>query len=226
MFEILLQVNDLIFVDKPVDWLTVPSRFEDNDPRPILGRELEKKLNRRVWPVHRLDFEVSGVTLFALSEESHRRGNRWFEKKQVRKRYEAITGGVDFSHWPADLPAARAPLELQAGQTFQWSCKILRGKRRSYENPKGDLAQTEARHEGRDEQGRHRWSLWPLTGRPHQLRFEMSRHGLPIWGDELYGSKKTWPGGGIALRAVELDFSAIADRAELPAVVSAKGLWT
>ncbi|MFN8944036.1 MAG: hypothetical protein ACK5WZ_05360, partial [Pseudobdellovibrionaceae bacterium] len=31
------------------------------------------------------------------------------------------------------------------------------------------------------------WLLSPRTGRSHQLRYEMYRHGCPILGDELYG---------------------------------------
>jgi 23S rRNA-/tRNA-specific pseudouridylate synthase len=34
------------------------------------------------------------------------------------------------------------------------------------------------------------WSLSPLTGRSHPLRYEMFRHGCPLLGDELYGSEE------------------------------------
>jgi hypothetical protein len=66
------------------------------------------------------------------------------------------------------------------------------------------------------------WSLRPLTGRPHQLRFELSRRGWPVWGDALYGSARPFPiPGGIALRAVSLDLGACpeAPRLGLPAVL-------
>lgn len=53
----------------------------------------------------------------------------------------------------------------------------------------------------------HHWELHPLTGRPHQLRYELSRHGHPIVGDQLYGSTLAFLNPGIALRAVQIDFS-------------------
>ena len=56
---------------------------------------------------------------------------------------------------------------------------------------------------------------WP-RGKAHQLRLELSRHGFPIHGDELYGSKVKWSKPGIALRAVEIDFRHIEDRLGLP----------
>jgi len=65
------------------------------------------------------------------------------------------------------------------------------------------------------------WELHPLTGRAHQLRYEMSRRVGPIWGDVLYGSQRSFPAGGIALRAMGLDFSRVppADRWGLPSEI-------
>ena len=65
------------------------------------------------------------------------------------------------------------------------------------------------------------WNLYPLTGKPHQLRLELSRRGFPILGDVLYGSKvrltqDVWAFGSMALRAVEIDFTAVQDRLGLP----------
>jgi tRNA pseudouridine32 synthase/23S rRNA pseudouridine746 synthase len=50
------------------------------------------------------------------------------------------------------------------------------------------------------------WDLMPVTGRSHQLRYEMYRHHVPIVGDELYGSTIKYP-IGIALRSYQLDLS-------------------
>lgn len=211
-----------VAADKPEGWLTVPSRFEREDERTVLGRELEKELNTRLYPVHRLDFEVSGLVLFAKDASSHRLANDWFSGKVVRKTYQALSGRRDFSHWPADLAKADEPLTPEGIHT--WKCRILRGKRRSYEHPKGDPAVTEASYteSGDDLQ----WTLAPITGRSHQLRFELSRHGFPIHGDALYGSRAQWA-SGIALRSVKLDFSAVpeAQRKGLPEFLNVKGLF-
>lgn len=222
--RVIFDERDLLGVDKPAGWLTVPSRFEKEDPRFVLGRQLEKLTNSRLFPIHRLDQEVSGVVLFARSSEGQRRASRWFENRIVKKTYQALSGPRDFSHWPADL--ARRDGAIAENEDLEWKCTLMRGKRRAYEHPKGDPSLTIARLLGPDPEGRLRWILQPHTGRPHQLRFEMSRHGFAIAGDALYGSKEKWD-DGIALRAVSLDFSGVnaSERGGLPETLSVPGFF-
>ncbi|MBX3033232.1 MAG: RNA pseudouridine synthase [Bdellovibrionaceae bacterium] len=224
MFELVFDDGNFVIADKPAGWLTVPSRFEAEDDRTVLGRELEKSLKTRLFPVHRLDFEVSGLVMFAKNPRAHREAGQWFEKRQVTKTYQALSGARDFSHWPPDLRCADEA--IKEGEDLEWHCRLLRGKRRSYEHAKGDPAVTRARLET-VEQGTWRWSLHPLTGRAHQLRFEMSRHGFPILGDALYGSKAVWEDKAIALRAVHLDLSLAPGREDwkLPESFQVKGLF-
>lgn len=225
MFEIVWQDDNFVAVDKPAGWLTVPSRYEDEDPRRVLGRELEKSLNVRLFPVHRLDFEVSGLVLFAKNANAHRDAGRWFEQRLVKKTYQALSNRRDFAHWPANLP--KADEEIKPGVELEWRCKLLRGKRRSYEHAKGDASVTFALLNNSLTTESLQWILNPHTGRPHQLRFELSRHGFPILGDELYGSKKSWQDGAIALRAVRLDFSGVnnLEKWNLPTELHVKGLF-
>lgn len=224
--KLIFSGRDFLVVEKPALCLTVPSRHEEKDSRPVLGRLLEESQSRRLWPVHRLDYEVSGLVLFALHGNAQKIANRWFEKRQVKKRYLGVSGPRGFEHWPESLRAAREEMELREGAEFHWTCRLLRGKRRSYESPQGDLAETWARVDQLSVD-RLSWSLFPVTGRPHQLRFEMSRHGFPLLGDELYGAPKdSWSLPGLALRAVELDFSQIPNeqRGELPPRIEI-GAW-
>lgn len=227
MFEIVFENAEFVAVDKPSGWLTVPSRFEKEDLRKVLGRELERELRARLFPVHRLDFEVSGLVLFAKTAGAHRAAGAWFEKHRIRKTYEGLSRARDFSHWPETLKAERG--DIPPGLEQKWTCRILRGKRRSYEHPKGDPSSTRATLVGEDAEGRFRWILQPETGRSHQLRFEMSRHGFPLLGDALYGSKELWGGPDqIALRAVSLDLIAVEadERRGLPETLFVKGLFS
>ncbi|PWU15631.1 MAG: RNA pseudouridine synthase [Bdellovibrio sp.] len=193
--QILHQSDDLVLVDKPAEALSVPSRFRE-DQRPVVGSILEKQLGVRVFPVHRLDFEVSGLMLFALTPVAHRQANLLFERQQVQKTYMAITEQAGRA--PPQTPRATGP-QL-------WQRKILRGKKRSYETPHGQLAVTLAEVVGKTPQDYLVWKLSPRTGKAHQLRLELSLQGFPIVGDALYGAKATWPKPGIALRAVSLQF--------------------
>ena len=93
----------------------------------------------------------------------------------------------------------------------------MRGKRRTFEAAHGKESLTLARVKPNQN-----WELRPVTGRPHQLRFEMVKHGFPIEGDVLYGAPKR-EAAGIALMAVALDFRAIEDRLGLPPTVEFSG---
>ena len=54
----------------------------------------EQQLGQRLWPVHRLDREVSGLVLFARTAEAHRLAGGAFEGRRVDKQYQALTEGA------------------------------------------------------------------------------------------------------------------------------------
>jgi tRNA pseudouridine32 synthase/23S rRNA pseudouridine746 synthase len=202
--NVALETRDFIILDKPAGVLSTPARFQERDPRRCLGSELQEQLKTQIFPVHRLDFEVSGLVIYAKNAQAHRDANAWFEKKQVTKTYRAWTQGPSFAHLPPMVKAQS--VELETGRRFEWKCRLLRGKKRAYESPQGKDSLTGATYLGM-QQGHHEWDLNPVTGRSHQLRYEMSRHGHPIVGDELYGSKEKYAAEAIALRAYRIDFS-------------------
>ncbi len=203
-----------IAVDKPAGWLSVPSRWGERDARPCLGRRLEADLGSRLFPVHRLDEEVSGIILFARTAPAHAAASGWFEARQVGKHYEAWT----------ESPAGAVPAPFAA----TWRARLLRGKKRAYESPHGKDSETVARMVG-PARGLAppalAWELDPVTGRSHQLRFDLARHGYPILGDALYGASRPFLPAAIALRCVRLRFlDAAAARLGLPEALEAPGL--
>ncbi len=188
--------NDFfIVVDKNALVLSVPGREGDKDERPVLGRILEKDLGITIYPVHRLDFEVQGLIMFAKTPAAHKAANAWFEKKEVHKTYSALTKASQVED-----------NKFIVGMLNEWKCCLLRGKKRAYESPHGKDSITIAKLI-RIENDVFHWELNPITGRSHQLRFEMFRHHHPIIGDELYSSKEIFSGSGIALRAFKIDFT-------------------
>jgi tRNA pseudouridine32 synthase/23S rRNA pseudouridine746 synthase len=208
--------GSFLVVDKPSGWLSVPSRQGEEDERPCVGIFLQKESGRRIWPVHRLDLEVSGLLVFALNADAHRAASAWFEGREIRKTYDALV----LSEEVLEHAAPGKGLE-------RWESRLLRGKKRAYEHVAGKPSVTEARRLGPVTiagSAAERWELHPLTGRAHQLRYEMGRRVGPLWGDALYGSKKDFPRPGIGLRAVRLDFGRIADRLGLPERLEVEGL--
>ncbi len=210
----LFENDHFIAIDKPAGWLSVPSRMGTNDPRPCVGIALQGQLSARLWPIHRLDLEVSGVIVFAKSAADQRHMNVLFENRTVVKTYHALT-------------EVRGQINLAANQNFVWESKLLRGKKRAYENERGKPSKTEGVVL---ENCAHKtppyisWNLKPITGRPHQLRFEMAKQGTPIVGDRLYGSQVDYVEGAIALRCVSLAFPPSSGNLFLPELVKTEGL--
>lgn len=112
MYKIVFQNSFFVAVDKSAGTLSVPSRLGEKEERPCVGTMLQKELGRQIYPCHRLDFEVSGLLLFALEKDAHRIASRWFEQGEIQKKYEAWTTGEE--------------------PTFSkevWHSKLLRGKK-------------------------------------------------------------------------------------------------
>jgi tRNA pseudouridine32 synthase / 23S rRNA pseudouridine746 synthase len=214
MIQPVFQNNNFIVCDKPAMVLSVPAR-EKNDARDCLGLRLEIELQTQIFPVHRLDYEVSGLIIYALNSRAHKISQQWFEQKTIHKLYIANTLLQDFSHWPINVKTDRSILNADEGQEFVWKTQMLRGKRRSFESEHGEWAETHAQVRSHDG-SKITWNLYPVTGKSHQLRLELSRRGFPIIGDSLYGSKVVNSRPGIALQAVEIDLSDVKDRLGLP----------
>jgi tRNA pseudouridine32 synthase/23S rRNA pseudouridine746 synthase len=211
--RIVFESPAVVVVDKPAGTLSVPSRMGAADPRPCVGRLLESALRARLWPIHRLDLEVSGLLMFARNPAAHRLGSLAFEGRRVRKRYDALTEGS------APAPAS-----------FRWESLIVRGKKRSFEAPHGQMAITQAQLLGRVPSAGLlapaagpappaellHFELEPETGRAHQLRVHLANAGFPIAGDKLYGAVSVWGAPhAIALRATFLELTDAATRTAL-----------
>lgn len=201
---IIFENENLVIVDKASGVLSTPARFQEQDQRPCLGTVLQDQLKIQIFPVNRLDYEVSGLVIYAKNANAHRISNQWFEQKQITKAYRALSNGPNFDHLPPEVH--RRSAELVQGIVSEWKCRLLRGKKRAYENQHGKESVTLARFVGRGEKY-YQWDLNPVTGRSHQLRYEMSRHGQSIVGDVLYGSSENWSENSIALRAYKIDLS-------------------
>jgi len=212
--SIFFQTKDYVFVNKLAGLTTTPTRWGEKDARPCLGIILQEIMGKQIYPIHRLDWEVSGITMFALNANAHRQGNNWFLKRLVEKRYRAM------SEFPTEQT-----LEIHA--EFNWQDRIKRGKKRAFLAPDGEMAQTTAiyleknRWENNDVA---HWELIPHTGRSHQLRFHMYKGHFPLLGDRLYSAQSDFRPNEIALKAISLNFKNAPDRGELPELITLPNL--
>ena len=181
--DILFRDDRLVAVDKPAGMLVHRTPLAARDERFVL-QTLRDRLGRHVFPVHRLDRGTSGVLLFALDADTARRLTESFEAKAVRKRYVALVRG-----WPAtageiDHPLARLDEDLPStdrGVSDAPQPALTRYRR---------LATLEVAVALGGPHPTSRYallSLWPETGRQHQLRRHLKHASHPIIGDATYG---------------------------------------
>src|SRR6187551_2572088 len=89
---LLFEDADLIAVAKPAGIPVIPAR--DEDPAACLQKQLEATRGERLWIVHRIDKDTSGVVVMARTAEAHRTLNMAFEHRQVTKTYLAFAAGA------------------------------------------------------------------------------------------------------------------------------------
>ena len=182
---ILLRTDSLIAVSKPAGLVVIPAAGEP--AASCLQRRLEATLGHRLWVVHRIDRDTSGVVLFALTAEAHRLCSLAFEARRVEKTYLAFVHGrpgegrgrIDAPLHDARRGKARPARPGEPG---------ARTATTEYEAIRSWRLDGLAELRGDEAFGVTLVSLRPFTGRHHQLRVHLRSIGVPILFDPLYGS--------------------------------------
>jgi 23S rRNA pseudouridine1911/1915/1917 synthase len=198
-FDILLEDEHVIVVNKPANCLTVPSPNRESNTLIQRIADYLKRSTRRRWAgvhaVHRLDRGVSGVLVFAKSAqaiESLRQQFRWHEPD---REYLAIVAGR---------------VEPAEG-TFRSHLATSRSLQRySTHNAKaGELAITHYRVE-KLMKDTTLVRIRLETGRRNQIRVHFAEAGHPVLGDPRYERQRArhprWHARRLALHAVALSF--------------------
>jgi RluA family pseudouridine synthase len=173
--SLLHQDVDLVVADKPAGLATVAERDPSRDN---LRARLEQQLGARLWTVHRLDKDVSGVIVFARSAAVHRRLSLAFERHEARKTYLAIVRGVPTAadgtiETPLrEFGSGRIGVDCERGRPSLTHWKLLRSLPGSAAAPALALLE-----------------VHPVTGRRHQIRVHLHSIGHTVVGDPLYGER-------------------------------------
>ena len=174
LFSLIYEDDNIAVLNKSSGITVTPERWD-------LSRESLDKLAaeylriRRVYTVHRIDRDTSGLVVFAKNSETHRTLSLAFEDRQVKKRYiAAVHGRPSWKETICDLP-----LIPNGNKQHLTIIDKYRGKRSLTAfrllGSAGNYSILEA---------------LPETGRTHQIRVHLSSLGHPIVCDELYGSRK------------------------------------
>jgi 23S rRNA pseudouridine955/2504/2580 synthase/23S rRNA pseudouridine1911/1915/1917 synthase len=90
--EIIYQDDDIVIVNKPSGIISIPDQHTD-ESKTLVGI-LKKQLNQKIWVVHKIDKDTTGVLVFAKNAEIHRNISMQFQNSQIYKKYIALLSGV------------------------------------------------------------------------------------------------------------------------------------
>jgi 23S rRNA pseudouridine1911/1915/1917 synthase len=169
---VLYEDIDYIVVNKQLNILTLPDRY--NIFLPNLQDMLETKYGK-IYIVHRLDKETSGIICFAKNELAHKELVQQFFEHKVKKVYLAITQGkVVLDEGKIDLPIAQDTNNPQ-----KMKIDFVNGKPSVTEYKVVERFKNYTLVEA-----------YPLTGRRHQIRIHFATIGYPLLADSLYSNNK------------------------------------
>ncbi len=220
---------DVVIVDKPPGLLTVrapgvgPGAKSVFDELKAHVRHAAKRRGTRVWIVHRLDKEASGLLVFAKTEAAYEWLKEDFRARRVQRLYDAIVEGrvEGDAAWRTiqsalvegpdgvvrgvgvEAPGAGRGPARRPGHRGQSRPFGATGRRAGQEHPgEPKFAVTHYRVLGAGA-GRTHLELRLDTGRKHQIRAHLASIGHAIVGDRRYDAS-TDPLGRVCLHAREL----------------------
>jgi len=176
-FDIIYEDDSLIALCKSGNLPTSPSgKYYKNTLVSLVKLRFGLK---KLYTLHRLDRETSGVIIFAKRHEIAQTMAAYFREKRIQKKYSAILNG----HLPQSSikASAEAFIFLPIGKDAKSKIRI---KQRV--SPSGKPCQTYFREKEKIDD----FSLVevrPITGRTHQIRVHAAHIGCSVLGDKLYG---------------------------------------
>lgn len=192
LLKIIYEDAYLIVVEKKEGLLSVNTdRQKERTAVSILNEYVKRSgRNNRVYTVHRLDRDTSGLLMFAKDEKTQNTLRDHWKQIVYDRRYVAVVAGQ---------------MEKDAGCVRSW---LTDRTLYVYSNPTDDGGKEAITHY-RTIKRANGFSLIEVkleTGRKNQIRVHMQDLGHPVIGDGRYGFEELNPLGRLALHAFKLCF--------------------
>lgn len=192
LLKIVYEDAYLIVVEKMEGLLSVSTeRQKERTAMTILNEYVKRSgRNNRVYVVHRLDRDTSGLMMFAKDERTQNTLRDHWHEIVFDRRYVAVVTGE---------------MEREAGMVRSW---LTDRKLYVYSSPTDDGGKEAVTHY-RTIKRANGFSLVELsleTGRKNQIRVHMQDLGHPVAGDGRYGLEDVNPIGRLCLHAFKLCF--------------------
>lgn len=190
LHSILFEDEHICVAYKPAGLLTAPTPESD---RGNLSDALSRERALRIFVVHRIDLDTSGILVFAKTEDANRALSETFRKHEIKRQYVAVVDGP----WPDDVTRVEEDIAgKNAISHFEVAERL------------GDRATV--------------LHVTLETGRTHQIRLHAVGVGYPVLGDKQHGRVSDMAPPRMALHARKLAFAhpitgcALSFESELP----------
>ena len=198
--SIIFENDDFVAINKESGMLTIPDRHDDTQ------LSLYKILNQqygKIFIVHRLDRDTSGLILFAKNETSHKYFSQLFEQRNIEKKYLGIVRG--------SMPDKKGSINEPIGEH-----PVKKGVMTITKKGKPSLTNYEVLED---------YGIFSLvrfeiqSGRTHQIRVHAKSLGHPIICDSVYGDGKP-----VLLSSFKKKYKLSQDELEERPIISRLGL--
>lgn len=191
--RIVYEDDHIIVVDKKNGLLSMSTGRENEQTAYSMLTEHVRHYNRdnRIFIVHRLDRETSGLLLFAKTEEIQQILQRNWNDNIIARTYTAVVEGTlqpaegQIVSWLTENPKS---LKMESSPTDNGGKKAITNYRTLKDNGAYSLIEVNLE-----------------TGRKNQIRVQLASIGHPIAGDKRYGAQSN-PLGRLCLHARTLSF--------------------
>ncbi|MEM9549122.1 MAG: RluA family pseudouridine synthase [Bacteroidota bacterium] len=195
--QIIYEDNHFIAVNKPAGVLVHGDETGDHTLADAVKGYIKDRYNKPgdvfLGVIHRLDRPVSGVVLFARTSKGLAKMNKLFQERKVAKQYLAIVN--------------KRPEPLEGRITNYLAKDAKKNVARVHKSDRKGAKKSITEYNLKAGlNGYFLLRVNPITGRPHQIRVQLSNHGCPIVGDLKYGYSRPTQDRSICLHCSKLSF--------------------
>lgn len=200
--QVLHEDNHLIAVNKPAGALVHGDETGDVPLSEAVKEYIKIRYHKPgdvfLGVIHRLDRPVSGVVIYARTSKGLARMNEVFKERKIQKTYLAIT--------------RNRPEPMLGSLTHYIAKDRSRNLAKAFNSLSNQAEKMKAKKSTLDYEmigeidNRCLIQVNPHTGRPHQIRVQLSSMGCPIVGDIKYGDDQPNQDGSIHLHCRSMSF--------------------